>query len=192
MKNILILYIFIFVGVGCREKSQLSKEILLFQQSSVILPEQYDTMFNALTGKVSNNVNTGLKYVIYNDSLGCTSCAVNKMYLWNDFIEYAKLYDSQLKYYFIYSPSKKDCKSVELILKASNFNYPIFLDTLNEFAKLNPHLPKNRVLHTFLLDENNKVMLVGNPLYNKKIEEMFYKIVEEKLGKLGMVAVKED
>ncbi len=66
------------------------------------------------------------------------------------------------------------------------------MDTLNEFAKLNPHLPKNRVLRTFLLDENNKVMLVGNPLHNKKIEDMFYKIVEEKLGKPGMVAVKEN
>ena len=88
-----------------------------------------------------------------------------------------------MKYYFIYSPSKKDRKSVELILKNGNFDYPILLDTLNEFAKLNPHLPANRVLHTFLLDEDDNVILVGNPLHNRKIEEMFYKIVEEKLGK---------
>ena len=63
------------------------------------------------------------------------------------------------------------------------FDCPILLDTLGEFEKLNPHLPKNRALHTFLLDENNNVILVGNPLRNKKIEEMFYQIVEEKLGK---------
>ena len=67
--------------------------------------------------------------------------------------------------------------------KNVKFNYPILLDTLGEFEKLNPHLPKNHLLHTFLLDENNRVVLVGNPLRNKKIEEMFYKIVEEKLGK---------
>lgn len=48
---------------------------------------------------------------------------------------------------------------------------------------MNPHLPKNKALHTFLLDENNNVILVGNPLHNKKIEKIFYKIVEEKLGK---------
>ena len=48
---------------------------------------------------------------------------------------------------------------------------------------MNPHLPKNKALHTFLLDENNNVILVGDPLHNKKIEEMFYKIVKEKLGK---------
>ena len=37
--------------------------------------------------------------------------------------------------------------------------------------------------HTFLLDENNNVLLVGNPLDNEKIEEMFWQIVEKKLGK---------
>lgn len=39
------------------------------------------------------------------------------------------------------------------------------------------------MFHTFLLDEDNNVLLVGNPLENKKIEEMFWQIVEEKLGK---------
>ena len=29
----------------------------------------------------------------------------------------------------------------------------------------------------------DNVILVGNPVRNKKIKEMFYKIVEEKLGK---------
>lgn len=48
------------------------------------------------------------------------------------------------------------------------------------------------MLHTFLLDEDNKVILVGNPLHNKKIEEMFYKIVEEKLGTSQQSPAKED
>ena len=39
------------------------------------------------------------------------------------------------------------------------------------------------MFHTFLLDENNNVLLVGNPLDNEKIEEMFWQIVEKKLGK---------
>ena len=69
------------------------------------------------------------------------------------------------------------------LIKNSRFNYPIILDTLGHFAKLNPHLPKNKALHTFLLDENNNVILVGNPLHNKKIKEMFYRIVEDRLGK---------
>ena len=39
------------------------------------------------------------------------------------------------------------------------------------------------MFHTFLLNENNNVLLVGNPLENETIEEMFWQIVEGKLGK---------
>lgn len=59
---------------------------------------------------------------------------------------------------------------------------PFIIDINNEFEQLNPHLPKNKAMHTFLLDENNNVVLVGNPLHNPKIEKMFKEIVEEKLG----------
>lgn len=76
-------------------------------------------------------------------------------------------------------------------MKNNSLDYPVLLDTLGEFEKLNPHLPKNKALHTFLLDENNNVILVGNPLHNKKIEEMFNKIVEEKLGKPQEQPVKD-
>ena len=89
----------------------------------------------------------------------------------------------KLKFYYILSPQRQHIEKVRSALNVIDFEYPMIIDTLREFEKLNPHLPKNRTLHTFLLDENNNVILVGNPLHNKKIEEMFYKIVEEKLGK---------
>lgn len=73
---------------------------------------------------------------------------------------------------------KREVRSTELLIANTNFDYPILIDTLGEFERLNPHLPKNQALHTFLLDENNRVILVGNPLRNKKIKEMFYKRVE--------------
>ena len=38
------------------------------------------------------------------------------------------------------------------------------------------------MFHTFRLDENNKVILVGNPMLNKQIEDMMLSIVDEKLG----------
>ncbi len=111
---------------------------------------------------------------------------------WSSLVDYAKGFSGRLKFYFIFSPMKREVRSTELLIANTNFDYPILMDTLDEFERLNPHLPKNRALHTFLLDENNRVILVGNPLRNKKIKEMFYKIVEEKLGKPGEVAVKEN
>ena len=42
--------------------------------------------------------------------------------------------------------------------------------------------PSESMFHTFRLDENNKVILVGNPMLNKQIEDMMLSIVDEKLG----------
>jgi len=130
-----------------------------------------------------NSSDSKLRLIEYTDSTGCSSCNLAKMYLWSSLLEYSKKYNGKLKFYFIFSPVRKEVKQFEMSIRNRDMPYPIFLDTLGEFAKLNPHLPKNRALHTFLLDENDNVILVGNPLRNKKIEEMFYKIVEERLGK---------
>ena len=39
-------------------------------------------------------------------------------------------------------------------------------------------------MHSFLLDENNNVVLVGNPLTNKRIEELLWEFVDERFGQL--------
>lgn len=47
------------------------------------------------------------------------------------------------------------------------------------FPQYNPHIPTNKVLHTFLLDENNKVILAGNPLFNPRIEALLFQKLKE-------------
>ena len=84
--------------------------------------------------------------------------------------------------YFIFSPSTEELANIRLSLSASRFYHPIYVDTSGIFIRENPHLPHNPLFHTFLLDEDNRVVLVGNPLENEKIEELFWKIVKERLG----------
>lgn len=50
-------------------------------------------------------------------------------------------------------------------------------------AKKNPHIPSEQIFHVFLLDENNDVILVDNPKFNPKVEEMLLAILEKKLAK---------
>ena len=126
---------------------------------------------------------TGLKLVVYSDSTVCSSCKLKNMHLWDDFLEKLVHYSDRVQCYFIFAPSNKKMYDAKLTLRTYSPNYPVFIDTLRIFEKENPHLSKNPRLHTFLLDENNNVLLVGNPLENKKIEEMFWKIVEERFGK---------
>lgn len=184
--------IILFLFVACSDRGQqIAKEIKTLQSKAIKMPSHVLVMQQSkVINKVDDNDKT-LKLIVYTDSVGCTSCAINQINLWSSFIDYADQFKHQLKFYFLFSPVKKDLNSIKSAIACSMFDYPIVLDTLREFEKLNTHLPTNRSLHTFLLDENNNVILVGNPMHNKRIEEMFYKIVEEKLGKPQEQSVKD-
>lgn len=53
-----------------------------------------------------------------------------------------------------------------------NLHIIIFLDVDNKFKALNPKLPKNSILRTFLLRDNH-VVLCGNPTGNKNIKQLY-------------------
>ena len=59
------------------------------------------------------------------------------------------------------------------------------IDSSDIFIKKNPHIPLKGVYHTFLLDENNNVILIGNPINNKKINRLFQKLIKDKLENMN-------
>ena len=90
MKSIFVLFICVMMIMSCDNNSKLSEEILLFQKKSVLLTKQSLLITKEEEEIITNDVQKGLKYIIYKDSLDCTSCAINRMYFWNDFIKYEK------------------------------------------------------------------------------------------------------
>jgi hypothetical protein len=62
------------------------------------------------------------------------------------------------------------------ILKHELFAYPVFFDKKNELDKLN-NLPTNPLYQCFLLDKNNNVLIIGNPVYNQKIWELYQQTI---------------
>lgn len=46
----------------------------------------------------------------------------------------------------------------------NKFSYPIIYDYHGTLDSLN-QFPKNRIFQTFLLDKDNKVILIGNPIW---------------------------
>ena len=103
--------------------------------------------------------------------------------MWNEMLDKTKMYDPELAVYFIFLPLKKDLDSFYFTMRTMSPSLPIYVDTAGIFIRENPHIPREAVYHTFLLDKDNRVVLVGNPSRSEKIKEMFWQIVEEKLGK---------
>lgn len=71
-----------------------------------------------------------------------------------------------------------------LIIKGKEYsNTDQLYEKLKLIVKLSSHIPTNKVFHTFLLDGNNHVVMIGNPLYNSETETLFKTTVEKLLSK---------
>ena len=59
----------------------------------------------------------------------------------------------------------------------SHVNSEVYLDTCNAFLGANPQIPDNELFHTFVINNEGKVLMVGNPFQNEKMEALFKKVI---------------
>ena len=116
--KIICLCILFFAILSCRDEQSLSKELSVLQSSSIILPQGEDLIIHNMDSMTYNKENK-LKYIIYSDSLACSSCMINSLISWNPFIEYSKNYNGKLVFYFVFSPAKKDVRSLNMFIRNS-------------------------------------------------------------------------
>lgn len=68
------------------------------------------------------------------------------------------------------------------MIQSIQLNSIIYVDTTQHFRRHNPNIPSDVMFHTFLLDSDNKVILVGSPIQNNRIQNLFKKIIKEELA----------
>lgn len=125
-----------------------------------------------------------LKLVVYTDSFDCSQCTLKKMYLWKDFVELEKKYDDIFFIFFIIQSGSNSTHALSSNFHFTGLNHPIYIDSTNVFMRDNPHIPEEVLFHVFLLDEKDSVVLVGNPLFSTKIEDLLIKQVDDRMKKL--------
>lgn len=115
----------------------------------------------------------------YVDSVGCTSCKL-QLPRWQSFIEEIdSISKGRANVYFVFH--SKNEQEVINTLKVNRYRYPVWIDRYDSFNKLN-HFPSDMAFQTFLLNENNKVIALGNPIYNLRVKELYLKIIQGKKG----------
>lgn len=127
----------------------------------------------------------GYKVVHYLDSIGCISCKLN-LEKWKEYIAYM---DSATNgtvpcVFFFHAKEKRE---VKISLKEDNFDYPVCMDTANKFYQLN-RFPMYPILQTFLLDKDNRIVAMGDPVTNPKIKELYLNLINGKQSKQELEA----
>lgn len=71
----------------------------------------------------------------------------------------------------------KKPKEVEIMLLTENFDFPVVIDEENQLNKLN-NFSNNDIFHCFLLNKQNRIKIIGNPIYNTKIKELYFSEIQ--------------
>ncbi|MBO4999808.1 MAG: DUF1573 domain-containing protein [Bacteroidaceae bacterium] len=112
------------------------------------------------------------KVLVYVDSIGCTSCKL-QLDRWKKVIkEMAEETGKDIPFLFFFHP--KDMKELRYLTRRDAFTYPVCFDENDELNALNC-FPSDMTFQTFLLNKDNKVVSIGNPVHNPKVKELYMK-----------------
>ena len=162
---------------SCRnnEKDKIARLVTEWQGKEVLLPE--NSIFT-IQGKDTVQVETNAvhKILVYVDSTGCTSCRL-QLHKWEEMItEFDSIFKGSVQFLFYLTP--KSVKDARYITRRDNFFHPVCLDLNNEIGQMN-QFPKEEIFHTFLLDADNRVKVIGNPIHNKAVRSLYIDAITE-------------
>lgn len=119
--------------------------------------------------------NAEYKVVTYVDSVGCTGCKL-QLPRWKELMtEVDSLTGGRVSFLFYFHP--KDLKELRFLTRREGFTYPVCFDEKDDFNCLN-HFPSESMFQTFLLDKENRVIALGNPIQNPKVKELYLNLIK--------------
>ncbi len=180
MIKIIIIIISACVAISCNTpKTKIAK--LLGQEIS------FDVKLRIIgdSTAVPDYKNEKVKLLIYYDSLGCNTCRIQNLNDWKVLINEADDLNGLLGIHIIFTPRRKAPNEIPRLLRIENFQYPVYIDYTGEFYNRNKILI-DRYGEVTLLDKNNKVVLVGNPISNDAMWNLFQTTLDNMLSHDGV------
>jgi len=167
--------VFSFFVFSCNhnnDKYSLFGQELLFPHDMYFTTDVKDT--------IDLNLFNNMKIVTYIDSAQCFGCKMKQQTLGVFLSDLASSTNGAVPYVLIVHPNS--LKEIRLIVERDRISSPICIDLNDDFNKTNKITTYDINSRSFLLDENNRVLLIGDPISNPKIKDLYIRTICERLG----------
>lgn len=164
----------LFFAMSCQKNDRAKVESLVKEWNNKEIRFPDNPVFTRfVTDTVPYRIpKTDYKVVVFVDSVGCISCKL-QLPKWKEFMhEVDSLSDGNVPFVFFFQT--KDVRELRYILRRDNFPYPVCIDTEDSFYKLN-RFPGEMMFQTFLVDSENRVKVIGNPIHNLSVKDLYLK-----------------
>ena len=175
-----LLLIFLLFFISCEEGGKSSLE--LFSGSHVRIPtNQMDLRFcSAYPDTLVHDAQ--LRLFTYLDTTECQTCQFPML------IDIEKrvregVYANKLKVIHIFRIQPENKELLYKVLCHNNIRGTVYLDTCGIVEKENPLLKDNKLSHMFMINKDNRVVLIGNPFCNAFMRKQMRQVVKDEICK---------
>jgi len=164
----------LFFAMSCQKNERAKIEFLVKEWNNKEIRFPDNPVFTRfVTDTVPYRIpKSDYKVVVFVDSVGCISCKL-QLPKWKEFMHKVdSLSDGNVPFVFFFQT--KDVSELRYILKRDNFSHPVCMDTEDSFYRLN-RFPGEMMFQTFLVDSANRVKVIGNPIHNLSVKDLYLK-----------------
>ena len=172
MKNLPAILCALFLLLSCQESNneRISRLVEEWQGKEIKFPDNPIFCRYAKDTIDYQIPNSDYKIVMFVDSVGCVSCKL-QLLRWKNFIaQIDSVSNKHIPFLFFFQIENK--KELSYNMERDKFTLPVCIDTEDRFNKLN-NFPSDMMFQTFLLNKDNKVVVIGNPIHNLKVRDLY-------------------
>lgn len=181
MKKKHLIYLLIicsFISACRNENKKVITTVNKWMGKEIIIPQNiqlYSRINNTI--KLEDILAKEFKILFYVNSSECFKCKA-RLADWNKLIyNFNQLYQDKVGFLFFYNIN--DNKEVYDLLEYERFNYPIIIE--NQLCKINElnKIPDDDDFKCFLLDRSNRIISIGNPTINPKVQSLYKRYINK-------------
>lgn len=169
----MIILLITHILVSCNRGNAIEKEIQILKSKPIEFVK--DSLFCISENDLDAFRSYDYMFLTFLDSTECTVCQITHMYPWEN------LADTYLAipFVFIFEKEKNDMQGILSESPIAALNVFLYCDTIGYFRRHNI-ISNNDLLHTYLLDAQGNIVLVGNPANNSNVRKIVETILQDK------------
>jgi hypothetical protein len=175
MKQMFFLLISFLLFASCdqyKRKRDIKNTIETLIGNNVILPDSLEFFYPDSYIEKPRDFNVQIYSCIDGNCGVCTE----DLKLWNEFIMQNEMANEVNFNFFVNAYSYSE---LEKFFNKKRFTFPFIKDSTSAMIRLSK-LPERNIFHTFLAI-NNKIVIVGNPMRNEKLKELYLRTINKEL-----------
>jgi len=140
------------------------------------LPDSLSCIRDGVKTPVPGGLDKKNRLVVFVDSSECTKCRISNFIRYGGAVELSEN-GCPFEVLFLLSIAPESYAEMVEYVQLSGLDFPVYIDETNAFRSLNPAVPDDSRYHSILIDDEGKVLFVGNPSAGETMWGLFQKAV---------------